>query len=551
MAAKSLFAEQPPLAALCRLASYHWLVVGTVCVGAFLGQLDASIAALVLPTLESIFQAPLASVEWVALAYLLTLAALVVPIGRLADLVGRKMLYTMGFVVFIAGSALCGWAPSLLWLIAFRVVQALGAAMLQANSVAIIAAVARPRELGRAIGVQGAAQAVGLAVGPSVGGLLIAHFGWQWVFFIAVPFGLLGGALGWLVLPVTETPVWRPGPRERFDGAGAALFGPAVAVALFALSYANSWGWTSLTLLAVVTLAAVLFGVFLLVERRAPCPLVDFSLFRDRLFAAALSAGLLSYAVLFGSLFLLPFTLQRVLGYDAGAAGLLLTPVPVALGIVAPVAGLFSDRVGSRLPTVLGMLAGAVALGLLGLAASVPLPLLIALLVLLGAGVGLFTPANNSAIMASAPPHRRGLAAGLLNMTRSLGTSLGIAGTGAVLTIGLAAQTGEPVERTLDVPNAALLPAMQTAFFFLATLAVLTAAISAARGAQAADHRVDAPGCPLPQSDGQSQGNPSGRGSGSRLPHRVTEAPGHRARTRPRQLGMIAGAGTSNEEDRG
>src|SRR5207237_3531384 len=154
-----------------------------------------------LPTLQEVFAAPIASVEWVAIAYLLTLAALVVPLGRLADLVGRKMLYTWGFVVFIVGSALCGFAASLGWLIAFRVVQAIGAAMLQANSVAIITAVVPRRALGRAIGVQGAAQAVGLSVGPSVGGVLIDSLGWQWVFFIAVPLRLLGTALGWLVVP--------------------------------------------------------------------------------------------------------------------------------------------------------------------------------------------------------------------------------------------------------------------------------------------------------------------------------------------------------------
>jgi EmrB/QacA subfamily drug resistance transporter len=465
--------------------------VGTVCVGAFLGQLDASIATLVLPTLEGVFHAPVASIEWVALAYLLTLAALVVPFGRLADLVGRKMLYTMGFIVFILGSGLCGLAPAVPWLIAFRVVQAVGAAMLQANSVAIIAAAARPRELGRAIGVQGAAQAVGLAVGPSVGGLLIAHLGWQWVFFIAVPFGVLGATLGWLVLPVTETQVRRPAARERFDWAGAALLGPAIAAALVALSYGGIWGGASPALLGTVALSAALLGLFLLVERQSPSPLVDFSLFRVRLFAAALGAGLLSYAVLFGSLFLLPFALERVLGYDPGEAGLLLTPVPLALGIVAPVGGLLADRIGSRVPTVVGMLVAAVALGGLALAPIAPLPLLVALLVLLGAGVGFFTPANNSAIMASAPAHRRGVAAGLLNMTRGLGTSLGVAGTGAVLAVSLAVRTGDAVERTLDVPLVVLLPAIQTAFLILAILACLTAGISAVRGGRVVLKQAD------------------------------------------------------------
>jgi MFS family permease len=230
--------------------------------------LDASIAGLVLPTLEETFAAPVAAVTWVAIAYLVVLAALVVPFGRLADLAGRKLLYTGGFVVFIIGSALCGIAPSLEWLIAFRVLQAVGAAMLQANSVAIITAAVVRRRLGRAIGVQGAAQAIGLSVGPSLGGLLIDSLGWRWVFFIAVPFGVFGTALAWLVLPRTTTAA-APEARERFDWLGAVLLGPSVALVLLALTFANDWGWTSATFLGVSMLAAICLGLFLAAETRA------------------------------------------------------------------------------------------------------------------------------------------------------------------------------------------------------------------------------------------------------------------------------------------
>jgi EmrB/QacA subfamily drug resistance transporter len=480
-----LLTERPPLRRLAAVPQYRWLVIGTVCVGAFLGQLDASIAGLVLPTLEEVFHAPVANVEWVAISYLLTLAALVVAFGRLADMVGRKMLYTFGFLVFIAGSALCGFAPSLAWLIGFRVLQAVGAAMLQANSVAIIAAAARPRELGKAIGIQGAAQAVGLSVGPSVGGLLIAHAGWQWVFLIAVPFGLLGAAMGWLVLPQTHpTDATGERRRERFDWLGAGLFGPAIAAALVALTYANTWGWTSARLVATTGVAAVLLATFLVVEARAEQPLVDFALFRRRLFSAGISAGLLSYAVLFGALFLIPFYLERIRGHAPDETGLLLSPVPLALGILAPIAGIITDRVGSRLPTVAGMAIAAVALLVLAALPRAPEPLLLFDLALLGVGLGLFTPPNNSAVMGSAPTHRLGVAGGILNMTRSLGTSLGVAATGAVLAVRLAARMGAHVERTTDVPPALLLPAFRETLLFLAVLSAAAAAISLARGAK-------------------------------------------------------------------
>src|SRR5438874_3839620 len=398
-----LLAERPPLARLASWPAYRWLVVGTVCIGAFLGQLDASIAGLVLPTLQQTFGEPVATVEWVSIAYLLTLAGLVVPLGRLADLVGRKMLYTWGFVVFIVGSALCGFAASLGWLIAFRVVQAIGAAMLQANSVAIITAAVPRRALGRAIGVQGAAQAVGLSVGPSVGGLLIDLLGWQWVFFIAVPFGLLGTVLGWLVLPRTtrEAVAELATKPERFDWVGAALLGPAVALLLLGVTFGNSWGWSSPRL--ILTLVAgigclVAFGV---AESRSASPLIDPALLRIRSFSLGLAAGLLSYAVLFGSLFLMPFYLERIQAQTAAETGLLLTPIPIALGLLAPIVGTLADRIGPAPPTVGGMALAAVALGLLALLPSVSSDTLVGVLLVLGIGLGLFTPPNNAAVMGS------------------------------------------------------------------------------------------------------------------------------------------------------
>jgi EmrB/QacA subfamily drug resistance transporter len=474
--------EPPPLASLARLPSYSWLIVGTVCVGAFLGQLDASIAGLVLPTLEETFSASVASVEWVAIAYLVTLAALVVPFGRLADLAGRKLLYVSGFLVFICGSALCGFAPSLGWLIAFRVLQAVGAAMLQANSVAIITAAVARRRLGRAIGVQGAAQAIGLSVGPSVGGFLIDSLGWRWVFFIAVPFGLLGTILGWLVLPTTPKPDELQA-KARFDWLGALLLGPSVALFMLALTFANDWGWTSLAFLGVTLLAAVCLGVFTAAELRVASPLVDFALFASRMFTIGIVAGLLSYSVLFGSLFLIPFYLERILGRTPAEAGLLLSPIPIALGIMAPLAGLLTDRFGSRLPTVTGMLLSAVALVALALLPDTGLPETLGLLGVLGVGLGLFTPPNNSAIMGSAPQRQLGVAGGILNMTRSIGTSLGVALTGAVLALLLSAHTGTHVDSTVDVDPSALEVAFHQTLFCLGALAAAAGLLSAVRGA--------------------------------------------------------------------
>ena len=475
--------ERPPLASLAAWPAYRWLVVGTVCVGAFLGQLSVSIASLVLPTLQQLFDESLANVEWVAIAYLLVLAALVVPIGRLADLLGRKMLYTWGFVVFIIGSALCGVSASLGWLIAFRVVQAVGAAMLQANSVAIITAAVPRRVLGRAIGVQGAAQAVGLSVGPSIGGLIIDALGWQWVFFIAVPFGLIGTVLAWLVLPTTTRAAVAEaaGEHERFDWLGAVLLGPSVALILAALTFGNTWGWTSPQLFSTAVLAVLSLVAFTRTEMRSASPLIDPILLRIRSFSLGMLTGLLSYAVLFGALFVMPFLLERILGQTAAATGVLLTPVPIAIGLLAPLAGTLTDRIGARPPTAAGMALATVALTALALLPTESQFSTLGPLVLLGVGLGLFTPANNAAIMGSVPANRLGVAGGLLNMTRSLGTTLGVAATGAVLSTRLAGMVGGRAAITLDAPPAVLLPAFQYTLLGLAGLAALAGVLSMLR----------------------------------------------------------------------
>ena len=374
-------------------------MVGTVCVGAFMGQLDASIATLVIPTLRTVFHSRLANVEWVAISYLLTLVALVVMFGRLADMFGRKELYTLGFVVFTTGSVACGAAHSLEVLILARIAQAVGAAMLQANSVAIITAAVDKNELGRAIGIQGAAQAVGLSVGPALGGFLIFQLGWRWVFYINLPVGIIGTAVGWLVLSPTEQRC----RSEPFDWVGLGLFGTGTAFLMYAITQGGLQGWTSPDILAMLGLSPILLALFLLRENRTSFPMVDLSLFGNRLFSAGVVAGLLSYAVLFGALFLMPVFMEGALRRSAEITGLTLAAVPIALALAAPVAGSPADRFGARGLTAGGMLLAGVAL--LGLDKVPPNVewLLLAVLALFGLGLGAFTPPNNASIMGAAP----------------------------------------------------------------------------------------------------------------------------------------------------
>ena len=430
-----------------------------------MGQLDASIVTVAFPTLQRVFHASVASVTWVGLSYLIVLVAGVTAVGRLADMVGRKLLYTYGFVVFILGSALCALAPTLGSLDAFRVFQAIGAAMLQANSVAIIYLAMPKQHLGRGIGLQGAAQALGLALGPTVGGLLLAAGGWRLIFFVNVPAGILGTMAAWVFLPRSRDLQ----VRSPYDWTGLALFVPTVVSALVAISFGGHWGWTSVPLIGLFVTAACCGALFIARERRVATPMLDLSLFHRAPFTIGIASGLLSFVVLFGTMLAVPFFLERGRGSNASHAGLVLTVLPLALGCVAPIAGKLGERTGGRPLTVSGMALCSVVLGLLG--TSRPSGwLLPAELCLVGVGLGLFISPNNTVIMSTSPRSQAGVASGVLNMTRGLGTTLGLALTGLVLGVAavhqsprLAADHGFE-EAALLLSSVALIAAILSAF---------------------------------------------------------------------------------------
>jgi EmrB/QacA subfamily drug resistance transporter len=473
---RELLQQPPPARLVAKWPYYRWLVVGTVCIGAFMGQLDASIAQLVLPALEHDFNQQLSAISWVAVAYTLTLAVLLPVFGRLADLYGRKMLYAVGFLLFILGSGLCGFASDLDFLVGFRVFQAIGAALLQTNSIAIVVTAAGAQYRGRAIGLQATAQAVGLSAGPALGGLLIHAFSWRWVFWINVPFGLLGAVLGWFVLPQTNA----QSGDGQFDWRGVLFLAPALTALVLAINQGQAWGALSPAFLGSAFAPAVLLPLFLWWERQQRAPLLDLALLRQHAFWAGNLAGLLSYAMLFGLFFLMPFVFERAFHEGALAAGLRLTVVPLALGILSPLSGALYDHVGPRPLTVTGMAVTLCAFAWLALAmntATRSLLPLTAALTLFGVGQGLFTSPNNSSVMAAAPEKDTGQAGGILNVTRSVGTTIGVAASAAVLAWRLGVTTGRNGD-TLHASPQALLAATHYVLAMLAVFALIAAALS-------------------------------------------------------------------------
>jgi EmrB/QacA subfamily drug resistance transporter len=392
-----------------------------------MGQLDASIVTVALPRIGEELHAPVGAVEWVSLAYLLVLVASVASIGHLADRMGRKLLYLYGFAVFMIGSLLCSTAIDLPLLIGARVLQALGAAMLQANSIALVAeAMPRPK-LGHGLGLQGGAQALGLGFGPVLGGLLLALGGWRLIFLVNVPAGAIGLVLGWLLLPRRRSAA-QPG---HGDSRGAVLLALSVAGALLYISLASRIGYANALLLAALAAGLTSTALFVRHERRAPSPNVDFALLAKRRLSISLSGAFVSYLLLFATLFVVPYYLSahRV---GPASAGLQLAVLPVCIGLVAPISGRLVDRLGVRTLTVAGLALAAG--GSIVIAAwQDPIGLLVGLATI-GAGLGAFTPANNAGTMLDAPAGRTGVLSGLLNMTRGLGTAAGVALAGALYT---------------------------------------------------------------------------------------------------------------------
>ncbi len=459
MATEAVIAQllrEPRRPAAVRASSRaRWFVVATVCIGAFMGQLDASIVTLALPHIGAALHAGAGTTRWVALAYLLALTGTLVAVGRLADRFGRKLLYLYGFAVFTAGSALCGLAGDLGWLIAARVLQGFGAALLQANSVALIATALRRGELARGIGVQGAAQASGLALGPVLGGLLLALGGWRLIFLVNLPAGVVGFALGWVLLPRSRPDalyasaaardrrarVDRPIAQDRpdrldrpiahdhpaptpFDWPGAALLAGALGALMLLLSLAGSVLHSPPQALALAVLTVGLFAALFRRERRAPAPVLDLALLRRPALARGLTAAGAAYVVMFGALYVVPYYLAAA-AVPVALAGAQLAALPLALGIAAPLAGRAAGRLQPRTLTAGGLaLAGA---GLLVLALEHDLAGRLSGLALAGAGLGAFVPVNSASVMGFAPQSGAGGLSGVLNTTRGVGTALGVA----------------------------------------------------------------------------------------------------------------------------
>jgi EmrB/QacA subfamily drug resistance transporter len=407
---------------------YKWKAMLTVWIGIFMATLDGSIVNVALPTLTEYFRTDITTIEWVIMAYLLTITSLLLSLGRISDMVGRKSIFSGGLALFTIGSGLCGISATEEQLIIFRVIQGIGAAMLMATGVAIITQVFPPEERGKAMGLIGTVVSIGSMTGPIIGGFLIEWVGWQYIFFINIPVGTMGTIIALMVLKQDETI-----KGQTFDIPGAVTLFISLISLLLALSEGQEAGWGSTQIILLLVISIIFFILFIRVEKKASQPMMELRHFRNRPFAAANISALISFMAMFSIILLLPFFLDKELDYSPKEIGFVFLAVPLVMSVASPLSGWLSDRTNSYFLSSVGVgIAGLSILSLSSMSSSSSFLDITSRLAVLGLGMGLFQAPNNSIIMGSLPKEQLGIAAGSLGTMRNMGMVIGIAISGAV-----------------------------------------------------------------------------------------------------------------------
>jgi EmrB/QacA subfamily drug resistance transporter len=448
-----------------------WWTLAAVAFGLFMIMLDNTVVNVALPSIAADLQIGLSELEWIVTGYALTFASLMLTGGKLADLLGRRLIFIVGLAIFTISSLVCGLAGSGELLIGARVVQGAGAALMNPATLSIIAATFPPRQRGTAIGIWAGVSAMALAIGPLVGGLLTEHISWSWIFFVNVPIGVIAIAASLLLIPESKD----ESAEQRLDLPGLLTSG----IGLFALTYglieANTYGWTSSRIIGAFAVAVAMLIAFGLLEMRQRLPMLDLGLFRNGTFAGANLAVLLVALAMFGVFFFVSLYMQGVLGYSAVETGAAFLPLTILIMLTAPIAGKASDRFGSRWLMTVGMILIAIQLfyfSRLGVEESYwsILPAMI----LGGFGMAMVMTPSAAAAVRSLPVDKAGVGSAVLNAFRQVGGSMGIAVIGAIMAHEIGDFRGPAVFRQKEL----FVAGFSTALTVAALIAVLGAVVS-------------------------------------------------------------------------
>lgn len=466
--------------------NYKWWVYVAVAVGVFLTVMDQSGVNIALPRIAEHFDVDIPTVQWVTLGYVLSTSVMLMPMGRLADMLGRKRVFISGFLIFMGAAAVGGLARSYLVLIGAKLAQGVGAAAIQANGMAMITEAFPERERGKALGMYMTIIGTGSISGPVIGGLLVTGLGWRSVFFAAIPVGLMAVAANMVVLK-DRNPAGT-GASRGFDWPGAGLSSGALVSFLLAMTNGHRLGWDAPPIVGGFVAAVVLLVTFVWWERRAADPMLDLGLFRSKVFSMGVSARGLSFLAGSAVFFLMPFYLVQVLQYPASTAGLLMVPGSIGTAIIGPIGGRLSDRVGTKWPAVVGLTVSSTALFLFTRLEVDSHWTYVALgITLSGAGMGMFSATNTSAVLGSISRERYGIAAAFLNLVRTSSNVTGVAVATTIVSVTMGSLGYEPnlgavVESGGEGVHAAFVTGLSRAFIVASGFTVLALVLSVLRG---------------------------------------------------------------------
>src|SRR4051794_39859697 len=407
-----------------------WWTLAAVAFGLFMIMLDNTVVNVALPAIQESLGLTISQLEWVVAGYALTFGALMLTGGKLADLFGRRLMFVVGLSIFTLSSLGCGLADSATVLIAARVVQGVGAALMNPATLSIITVTFPPKQRGTAIGIWVGVSALALAIGPLVGGLITEHINWNWIFFINVPVGAIAIVAAFVFIDESKD----TSHEQRPDVPGLL----SSAIGLFALTYAlieaNTYGWGSPRIVGAFAVGVISIVVFILLERHQRLPMLDLTLFRNRTFAGANAVMLMTALAMFGVFFYVSLFMQHILGYSPTQAGAAFLPMTVLIIVVAPQAGRLADRFGSRPFVGGGLLLVAFSLLLFSrLSEDSTFWTLLPAMVLGGVGMAATMTPTTAAAMGSVQRDKAGVGSAVLNSSRQVGGSLGIAVMGAIV----------------------------------------------------------------------------------------------------------------------
>ena len=475
-------------ASLVDSKNYKWWSFLAISLGLFVSVADIGSVIVALPTIADDFRTDLPTTQWIIVGYALTISALLLPMGRLADMVGRKRIYVIGYLIFPLGAFLAGFSPNIVLLILARVLMGVGAAMTQGTAMAMHVSAFPGKERGKAMGLILSVVGMGGVAGPAVGGAIVGVLGWRWVFLITGFSSVVAVMSALIILNARLSLDERK--RQSFDWAGAGIFALALVALLLTMSMGSKIGWLHPGIVAGFVAVVVLLATFIWWERHSASPMLYLGLFRRRIFSFGVSASFIAFLGMSSTHFLMPFYLQSGLGYTPGQLGLILVPGAIGLALAGTISGRLSDRFGWRRFNVGGMVLICIGLFILStLTLESPLALAMFAMVLQTVGMGTFNPPNSSSILSAVEESRYGVVSGFLNLIRNAANVMGTALVTAIVTAVMASQGFPPnLAVVSDVGGGGVVGAfasgMRIAFVATGILVIVGTLLSIAKGGE-------------------------------------------------------------------